>query len=113
MTMTKSRPKVWADITDEEMIEAVVRACERSRNGVAGSAHVAQILSAPTITQWPDAPPNGVLGMGLIPNFGEGAAPSGAVTRRLKKLVAAGKLRAHPMVRPMGRPTADSYSVIR
>lgn len=117
MPSTKDRSKVWTDITDEELVEAVrfasAKRLDRLGDGTfAGPGAVEEALSQPTHEQWPDGGPHAIHGLGLIPKFGEGAPPRGAVTRRLKKLVAAGKLRAVRMQRPRGGPAPNAYEVV-
>lgn len=104
-----ARDKTWPQITDEDIIEALRFAQTRDPEGVARSVEFA--LSYPRAEQWgaPSVPANAALGLGLIPQFGPGSAPQGAVTRRLKKLAAEGRVERVEMVRPRGKPAPPAW----
>lgn len=116
--MTSSeRLKVWDELTDEEIVEAVRFACRRrlgkgSDGSFATSQAIEDALSQPNAKQWPDGGPNALLGLGLIPKFGPGSPPRGALTRRLKRMVARGQLRAVGLVTPRGHKASDGYEPI-
>lgn len=109
------RTKTWAEVTDEELVEAVRRLSAKDEDGIArGASSVLFELSSPTAEQWEansgePAPANAALGMGLIPPYSEAGVRQ--VAPRLRKLVKAGKLEAVEMVRPMGKPAPPGYRV--
>lgn len=117
MPSSRERLKVWDEVTDEEILEAVRFACGRrlgkgSDGSFATSRAVQEALSQPNREQWPDGGPAAVLGLGLIPPFGPGSPPHGALTRRLKRMVASGQLRAVELVTPRGHNAPDGYEPI-
>jgi hypothetical protein len=114
---TKARLKIWDDVTDDDIVDAVRFACEeRFGKGADGDFATAQsveeALTQPNAEQWPDGGPNALLGLGLIPKFGHGSPPRGAITRRLKRLVSEKRLRAVRLVTPRGHKAADGYVAI-
>lgn len=117
MPSSSERIKVWDDLTDEEIVEAVRFACgkrlsKRADGSFATSGAVQDALSQPNAEQWPDGGPNAHLGLGLIPKFGPGSPPRGALTRRLKRMVASGHLRPVELVTPRGHKAPDGYEPI-
>lgn len=117
MSSSSERPKVWEELTDEEIMEAVRFACrgrlgKRADGSFATSGSVQDALSQPNVEQWPDGGPNALLGLGLIPKFGPGSPPRGAITRRLKRMVASGQLRPIKLVTPRGNNAPDGYAPI-
>ena len=108
----EERPKTWEEITDDEIVEAVAFAAKRDRSGVArGGHHVLSALAQPNPEQWPDAGPNGLYGLGLIPRFGEGSASTAKVSARLRRLAREGRLERVEMVTSRGNPAPPAYQV--
>lgn len=108
--------KPFSEVTDDEIVEAVRRLQVKDREGIArGATSVMMMLANPTAEEWHEqpCPPNAATGMALIVPIHHPDYPhAGTVTARLKKLVAAGRLQAVPMVAPRGKPTGNAYRVV-
>jgi hypothetical protein len=106
--------KPWSEITDEEFMEAVRLAYRSVTTAVGGwrkewiqSSDVQDALTNP---REPSA--NMRRGLELMVRYGDGTPPSGAITRRLKKLAAEGRLTAVELVSPRARrPAGHGYIV--
>jgi hypothetical protein len=106
--------KSWDEITDAEFTAACRLAYETVTTAEGGwrkewfSSHdVLDALANPT------APTRNMRrGLGLLPRHGPGRPPQGAVTRRLRKLAAAGELEELPLVSPRARrPAGYGYKI--
>jgi hypothetical protein len=106
--------KPWSEITDDEFMAAVRLAYETVTTAAGGwrkewvqSGDVQDALVNPR----EPLSPNMRRGLGLMVPYGDGSPPSGAITRRLKKLAEAGEIEAVPLVRPRGKPAGFGYVV--
>jgi hypothetical protein len=106
------RPKVWDEVTDDDIIAAVRFAAEKDGDGIAMSASaVLWALCHPTPEQWPTQPPppQAAFGLGIIPPFGEGSSSAAKVAPRLRRLVKEGRLEAVPMMWSRGKKAPNGY----
>jgi len=107
--------KPWSEVTDDEFMEAV-RLAYVTRTTAPGGFRKDWLVSGDVHTALvnPRDPSHRSMprGLGLIPPYGEGQPPQGAITRRLNKLVAEGKLTAVELVSPRaGRPAGHGYII--